>query len=299
MRLKTISLVCVIITGLLAGPVWSMAPSGASEGNSVSVTAGDMILAKEIDIHLKKETGPKEEDPAIQLEKKMPETPPVKQEETFEEDPFASDEELDKAEEEEDSLEDVNRAMHDVNDTIYQYFFKPLAKGYRDVMPDDGRKAVRNFFDNLKSPSKLVSSAIQGDGDKSERVVSRFLINTTLGMGGLIDVAGEEYEIKNVNEDFEQALAVQGVESGDYIVLPVLGPTTTRGVVGTIVDNALNPASYFGVGFLANAAINTTERVNETSYHVEDIDQLNESAVDPYQAQRHFYLQLREKQIKE
>lgn len=110
----------------------------------------------------------------------------------------------------------------------------------------------------------------------------------------MLDVAGEEYEIENVNEDFDQALASSGVESGDYLVLPVLGPTTTRGVVGRVVDTALNPLTYTGAGFFVNAAVNTTERVNETSGHIDDIDELNKSAIDPYEAQRHFYLELRE-----
>lgn len=299
MGLKTLSGSTILILGLLASPGLSMTSDGSFKHHSEQSIAGDDLLAKEIDIHLEKKTKAKREDPGIQMEKKMPAPPQAEPEEEFEEDPFASDEKQDKAEKDEDSLEGVNRAMHDVNDTIYQYFFRPLAKGYKEVMPDDGRKVITNIFDNLKAPAKLVSSAIQGDADKSGRVVSRFLINTTAGMGGMLDVAGEEYEIENVNEDFDQALAVQGVESGDYLVLPVLGPTTTRGVVGRVVDTALNPLTYTGAGFFVNAAVNTTERVNETSGHIDDIDELNKSAIDPYEAQRHFYLELREKQIKE
>ncbi len=300
MRLKTYSCNALLILGLLATPVWGMMPGQSLDKSSEESTAGDNLLAKDIDIHLKKKTGPKDDDPAIQMEKAMPKPakPEVDGDDEYEDDPFASQEE-DKAQKDEDSLEGVNRAMHDVNDTIYQYFFRPLAKGYRDVMPDDGRKVIGNVFDNLKSPAKLVSSAVQGDAEKSGRVVSRFLINTTAGMGGMLDVADEEYKIKNVHEDFDQALAVRGVESGDYVVLPVLGPTTTRGVVGKVVDNVLNPLNYTGAGFAVNAVVNTTERVNETSYIVDDIDELNKSAIDPYEAQRHFYLELREKQIKE
>lgn len=297
MRLKLISVSTIVVLGLMAPLAWAMGTQGTEQGSSS--VAGDNLLAKEIDIHLEKKTSPKEEEPGMTLEKKMPDQP-APGGESFEEDPFAS-ETPDKAEEmpENETMEGINRAMHDVNDTIFEYFFKPVSQGYRDVVPEEGRMAIRNVFDNIKSPAKLVSSAVQGDADKSGRVVSRFLINTTLGMGGMLDVADEEYEIKNVDEDFEQALAVRGVDAGDYLVLPVLGPTTTRGVVGKVVDTALNPLSYTGVGFVANAAINTTERVNETSFYVEDIDQLNKGSIDPYQAQKHFYLQLREKQIKE
>ena len=259
---------------------------------------GDFVLAKEIDIHLKKKTPPAPSKPDMELKKKMPPPELPERDDSFEEDPFAEAEE-DTAEVKEDKLEGFNRAMHDVNDTIFQYFFSPVAKGYREVMPEEGRIAVSNAFDNLRAPAKLVSSAVQGDADKSGRVVSRFLINTTLGMGGMLDVAEEEFEIENVNEDFGQALATQGVESGEYLVLPFFGPTTTRDAVGQVVDNALNPINYFGIGFLANAAINTSDRVNQTSFVVDDIEQLNEGAIDPYESQRHFFLELREKQIKE
>ena len=300
---KSVLCLGIFLTGLASSAAWGAVPGQAgSPARSALDAPTDRLLAKEIDIHLEKKTGPApREEPDMELKKQMPEPAapePEPQPEVFEEDPFATDE-PDSAEIQPDKLEGFNRAMHDVNDTIYQYFFRPLARGYREVVPEEGRIAVGNAFDNLKAPAKLLSTVVQGDADKSGRVVGRFLINSTLGMGGMLDVAGEEYGIENVDEDFGQALASRGVSSGEYLVLPFFGPTTTRDAVGQVVDSALNPANYFGVGFLANAAINTSERVNRTSFMVDDIDQLNESAIDPYESQRHFYLELREKQIKE
>jgi len=140
---------------------------------------------------------------------------------------------------------------------------------------------------------------VQLDADKSGRVPGRFLINSTIGIGGFFDVARDEFEIEKVHEDFGQALAVSGVPSGPYIVLPIFGPSTTRHAVGRIVDAALNPLSYAGVGVFINAGVSATEQVTEYSFNIEDIEALGENAIDPYEGMRHFYLEIREKQIRE
>jgi len=113
-----------------------------------------------------------------------------------------------------------NRWMYNVNEGLYDYVMEPMAKGWRFVVPEDFRIVIRNAFDNALSPVKLVSSLIQGDFDKSGRVLSRVLINTTAGLGGMLDVAGQEYGIENVDEDFDQALGHYDVPTGPYIVLP-------------------------------------------------------------------------------
>ena len=179
------------------------------------------------------------------------------------------------------------------------YFFSPLAKGYRAVMPEEGRIAVRNAFHNISAPARLVSSMVQLDAGKSGRVLSRFLINTTLGLGGMLDVAGQEFEIDKVNEDFGQALAVHGVPAGPYLVLPVFGPSTTRHAVGRVVDSLLNPINYLGAGFLVNAGINATEQINTFSFFIDEIESLEEGEIDPYEGMRHFYLKNSEKLIAE
>ncbi|MFQ5483414.1 MAG: VacJ family lipoprotein [Nitrospinaceae bacterium] len=267
-------------------------------------------MAKDIDIFLKRKSAPQLPVPETEEPPAEPRLQPPAASESqpsaeapapvddFEDDPFGTEEE-DLAELEPDRLHNFNRAMHNVNQRLYEYFFRPLGRGYRAVVPEGGRVVVRNVFENLKAPAKLLSSAVQGDSGKSKRVVSRFLINTTLGLGGALDVAKDKYQIKKVNEDFGQALAARGVESGDYLVLPFFGPSTTRDAVGRVVDSVLNPANYFGAGLVANAAMGTGERVNESSFYIDEIDSLNESAIDPYESQRHFFLELRQREIQE
>ncbi|MGV7222445.1 MAG: MlaA family lipoprotein [Nitrospinales bacterium] len=263
--------------------------------NNLSTLNGLDLYADKVDIFLEKDTTPDSlEDESTSAEEDIPE-----EETNFEEDdPFGSDEE-DISELDDDTFEPMNRAVFGFNDALMDYFFSPLAKGYRAIMPEEGRIAVRNAFHNIAAPGRLVSSLVQLDAGKSGRVLSRFLINTTLGLGGLLDVAGQEFEIDKVDEDFGQALAVHGVPAGPYLVLPVFGPSTTRHAVGRVVDGLLNPINYLGVGFLANAGINAAEQVNTFSFFIDEIESLEEGAIDPYEGMRHFYLKNREKQIAE
>jgi phospholipid-binding lipoprotein MlaA len=194
----------------------------------------------------------------------------------------------------EDPYEGYNRFMYAVNDTIYDYFMEPVARGYRYVIPEEGRIAIRNIFDNALAPVKLVSSLVQGDLDKSGRVLGRFLINTTVGLGGMLDVAGQEYQIENVNEDFDQALGYHDMPPGPYIILPFFGPSTGRGVVGRVVDTVLNPLFLLDAGFVTGASLTVTEKTNEVSFIVDDIEALDETAIDEYESVRDFFHQYRE-----
>ena len=193
----------------------------------------------------------------------------------------------------------MNRAVYSFNDTLMDYFFSPLAKGYRAIMPEEGRIAVRNVFHNISAPARLVSSIVQLDAGKSGRVLSRFLINSTFGLGGMLDVAGQEFEIDKVDEDFGQALAVRGVPAGPYLVLPIFGPSTTRHAFGRVIDSLLNPITYFGAGFLVNAGVSAAEQVNTFSFFIDEFESLEEGSIDPYESMRHFYLKNRERQIAE
>ena len=244
----------------------------------------------------------------IQLEKKMPPSPAMQgtgdrpflgpdpfEDDFIEEDPFAAEEP--EIPELKDPLEGINRKIYNFNEAVYENLLKPVASTYRDLVHEEIRIAVRNLFNNALAPIKLFSSLIQFDFEKSGRVLSRTLINTAFGWGGMLDVAGQEYEIKDVNEDFNQALGYHGVGSGPYVVLPFLGPSTTRGLVGRIVDSFLSPTIVVAPGFAAGAAMSGTRMVNDTSFRIEDIDQLKKDAIDPYVSMRDFYHQYTEKQI--
>ncbi len=187
-----------------------------------------------------------------------------------------------------------NRFMFSFNEGLYDYVMEPLAKGWRFVLPEDLRIVIRNAFDNALSPVKLVSSLIQGDFEKSGRVLSRVLINTTAGLGGMLDVAGQEYNIENVNEDFDQALGHYDIPTGPYLVLPFFGPSTARNVAGRVVDSFLSPTIFFAPSFLVGSGITLGETTNQVSFIIDDKKALEESAIDEYESVRDFYHQFRE-----
>ena len=198
----------------------------------------------------------------------------------------------------EDPFEGYNRFMFDVNEGLYDYFMEPVARGWRFVVPEDLRIVIRNAFDNAMAPIKLVSSLAQGDFDKSGRVLSRVLINSTAGLGGMLDVAGQEYGIENVNEDFDQALGHYDIPTGPYLVLPFLGPSTARNLSGRVVDSFLSPTLFFSPGFFVGAGITVGETTNDISFILDDKKALEESAIDEYESVRDFYHQYREGLLK-
>ncbi|GJL80250.1 MAG: hypothetical protein NPINA01_32390 [Nitrospinaceae bacterium] len=197
-----------------------------------------------------------------------------------------------------DPFEGYNRFMFNVNENLYQYVMEPVARGWRFVVPEDLRIVIRNAFDNALAPVKLVSSVAQGEWGKSGRVLGRTLLNTTAGLGGMLDVAGQEYGIENVDEDFDQALGSYDVPTGPYIVLPFLGPSTARNVSGRVVDSFLSPSIFFSPGFLVSAGITVGETTNDTSFIIDDKKALEESAIDEYESVRDFYHQYREGLLK-
>ena len=206
------------------------------------------------------------------------------------EDPFAPEEEVPELT---DPIEGYNRFMFDFNEGFYDNILEPVARGYREVIAEDFRMAISNVFDNAFAPVKLFSSLLQGDFEKSGRVVARTLINTTVGLGGLLDVAGQEYDIKNVNEDFDQALGYYGVPTGPYVVLPLLGPSTVRNITGRAMDSIMSPSLIFAPDLVAGTAISVGDNINDASFILDDKAQLEDSAIDEYESVRDFYHQYR------
>jgi phospholipid-binding lipoprotein MlaA len=208
------------------------------------------------------------------------------------EDPFAETEAVIPVQK--DPFEGYNRWMYSVNESIYDNFMEPVARGYRAVVHENIRLAIRNVFDNALSPVKFVSSALQGDLDKSARVLSRLVLNTTVGLGGLFDVAGDGYAVENVQEDMDQALGHWGVPTGPYLVLPFFGPSSARDFTGRIMDSMLSPTSHFSPSFLVGAGITLEERTNSVSFIIDDKKSIDDSALDKYESVRDFYHQYRE-----
>jgi phospholipid-binding lipoprotein MlaA len=192
-----------------------------------------------------------------------------------------------------DPLEGYNRWMFGVNESLYQAVLEPIATGYRDTVHEHLRIGIKNIFSNALAPVKFISSLLQLEFKKSGRVLLRTLINTTLGLGGYADIAGQEYGIKSVNEDFDQALGSLGIPSGPYVVLPFFGPSTVRNIIGRTADAFLSPPTMSGVSYVTNAGIAVEDNVNAASFILDDKKQLEASAIDEYESVRDFYHQYR------
>ncbi|WP_106230421.1 MlaA family lipoprotein [Halomonas ventosae] len=142
-----------------------------------------------------------------------------------------------------DPWEGFNRKVFAFNDVVDRYALKPAARGYRFITPDPVETGVGNFFSNLGEPRTVLNSLLQGKVRNASIATSRFLINTTVGVGGLWDVASR-MEITGQEEDFGQTLGTWGWEESRYLVLPLLGPSTVRDTGGLPVDMYAYPTTY-------------------------------------------------------
>jgi phospholipid-binding lipoprotein MlaA len=197
-----------------------------------------------------------------------------------------------------DPIAPFNRAMYHFNDKFYFWVLKPVTKGYKYVVPAPLRLSVKNFFDNLIMPVRLVNCVLQGKFHSAGTEVTRFVINSTAGMLGFADPADNYPQLKTKDEDLGQTLGAYGIGNGFYIVWPLVGPSTLRDTVGLAGDQFLNPVAYVRP---AEAAFGITayKRVNTTSFHIGDYESLKESAIDPYSAIRDAYIQSRAKKVRE
>ena len=185
-----------------------------------------------------------------------------------------------------DPYENINRKVYGFNDKVDDYVAKPVADAYKAITPDFLETGVSNFFNNLKTVNVVLNDVLQAKFEQGGRDTGRLLMNTTLGMAGLFDVA-KSVGLDQNDEDFEQTLAVWGVPQGNYIVLPLLGPITTRGIPGAVVDTAANPVNYVGAPIQAISLINA--RANAEGA----LKFIDEAALDPYVFTRESFLQWR------
>jgi phospholipid-binding lipoprotein MlaA len=144
-----------------------------------------------------------------------------------------------------DPFESTNRKIFWFNDKFDGYVLEPIAEGYDWLFPQPIKKGVSNFFENIRFPQYFVSDVIQLKFDQVLHHSGRFLINSTIGLLGTIDVA-KDFGLERHEEDIASALAYHGVPSGPYIVLPFIGPSTLRETVGFIADMFLNPLYWVG-----------------------------------------------------
>lgn len=198
-----------------------------------------------------------------------------------------------------DPLEPANRVFFQVNDKLYFWLLKPVARGYKAVLPQGARIGIRNFFSNVSTPIRLVNCALQGNLDGASTELGRFAVNTTWGIGGFRDPAEHQLGWNTQAEDTGQTLGRYGLGSGVFLNWPLLGPSNLRDTVGLVGDAILDPLTYLGDPDALRPALRATERVNATSLQLGDYEDFKESAIDPYVSMRDAYEQARRKRIEE
>lgn len=196
-----------------------------------------------------------------------------------------------------DPWEGVNRVVFAANVAVDRWAVEPVAKAWVATVPEAARVRVHNVVTNATLPVDAANALLQGQTGRSARTIGRFAVNTTLGVGGVFDVATDAGLVA-VDEDFGLTLAVWGVEPGPYLVAPLFGPTTVRDAGGRLADVFLNPINYALVLARApvwvNPTIGAVRAIDRRAANIETFDALERGSVDMYAAVRSAYFQWRE-----
>ena len=196
-----------------------------------------------------------------------------------------------------DPIEPWNRAMFRFNDVMIEYVARPAYKGYAYVTPKPMRTGIKNFFHNLAFPVRFVNNLLQGRGKAAGVEMSRFILNTTAGLGGFIDVAKHKKPIVPVeDEDMGQTFGVWGMGEGFYIVWPLLGPSTARDSVGLVGDYFLDPVTYVQP-WEVSLGIDAARVFNDLDDVLDLYDDMKRAAIEPYSSVRDAYVQYRRAKI--
>lgn len=197
-----------------------------------------------------------------------------------------------------DPLEPLNRVFFKFNDKIYFYVLKPVSKTWAFIVPEEFRASLLSAFRNLLMPVRLVNDLLQGRFSDSGIEISRFVINTTVGVGGLGDPAKYVFKLESSDEDLGQTLGTYGAGEGIYICWPFLGPSNVRDSIGMVGDAFLDPLTYLvSSEWQTIAAVHAGKKVNYTSLNIGEYEQFKEASFDPYASMREFYTKNRRKKI--
>lgn len=196
-----------------------------------------------------------------------------------------------------DPWEDWNRSVQSFNDELDDYVMKPMAEGYQWIAPAFVDQGVTNFFSNVDDIAVTLNDLLQQKFEQSGMDAGRFLVNTTAGVIGFVDVASM-LDLPKHNEDFDQTLGTWGVPTGPYVILPFLGPSTPRGISGLAADSAMNPFSYMGVMPVGSpTAISTgvygARMIDARADLLSSTKIVDEAALDRYEFIRNAYFQQR------
>lgn len=198
-----------------------------------------------------------------------------------------------------DPLEPMNRLFFHFNDKVYFWILKPMATGYKAVVPEDLRIGVQNFFANVTTPIRLFNCLLQANFKCMGNETLRFLLNTSLGLAGFLDPAKKELGIEKQDEDFGQTLGFWGIKPAFYIEWPILGASSLRDTFGYAGDLLLDPQTYLVPSIPLNLGIRSYDRVNETSLRIGEYEDFKKVTLDPYIAKRDAYHQNRQHKIRE
>jgi phospholipid-binding lipoprotein MlaA len=199
---------------------------------------------------------------------------------------------------ENDPFEEANRRTFEATLAIDRAVMRPVATTYRDTIPVPVQTMLRNFLDNLTSPGVLVNDFLQGEPERAGTTLERLIINTTFGIGGVIDIA-EVWGRPKHREDFGQTLAVWGVGEGPYLVIPLLGPTNSRDLLGRGVDFFFDPFTYIEWGdesYVPWVRLGV-DQIDFRARALQQVEDIERTSADFYAATRSLYRQNRENLI--
>jgi len=206
-----------------------------------------------------------------------------------------------------DPLSGYNRLATSFNDTLFIHILDPLSKGYAYILPEGARNSLARALHNIQFPIRFTNNILQGKFQNASDELERFIVNTTVGVVGLFDPAKEYMHITAHNEDFGQTLGYYGIGTGFHIVIPVLGPSNLRDIIGLTADGYLSPLLYqkglkhykIPQNYTQALSIYALDAVNKNTLHPGAYESLKKDAIDLYPFLRDVYEQKRDADIKQ
>jgi len=196
-----------------------------------------------------------------------------------------------------DPLEPLNRVVFEFNDKLYFWGIKPLRTGYRAVVPRDIRVCLGNFVSNLATPVVLINTLLQGRWEDAGVVLTRFGVNTVLGVYGFGDPAASELGLTPRSADFGQTLGTYGAGAGIYLCWPLFGPSNVRDSIGLVADNIAHPLTYLDVESAQAISFSAGSYLNRLSLSSDYYEEMKRYSLDPYVSSREAYHEYRNARI--
>jgi phospholipid-binding lipoprotein MlaA len=196
-----------------------------------------------------------------------------------------------------DPLEPTNRAIFDFNMALDKNIAKPVAKTYHEQVPEPAQKGIHNALNNLKAPMIFINDVLQAEPDRAAQTMIRFMINSTWGLGGLVDFVKDTNGPRYHGEDLGQTMAVWGVPDGPYLMLPFFGPSNPRDAAGTGAEYVADPVGYANVPAWSGYTQTGFGVLDERTEYLDPLDELERGSLDFYAALRSVYRQRRASDI--